>query len=187
MFRERGKMTMICKELPRTIRANTSNIENRASHRFLADLFRADAYRVFHWKNENFPIADLAGLSRGHDHADRFVHHIVGEHDFHFHFWQEINGVFTAAINLGVAFLPAEPLYFRDGHPFDAKFGERLLDLLELEGLDDRFQFFHVDVNSASRGALQSKAKRGTRSLSNAAGRMQALFDAVKMVEALER
>src|SRR6266496_367425 len=173
MFRERGKMTMIYKELPRTIRANTSNIENRASHRFLADLFRADAYRVFHWKNENFSIPDLAGLSRGHDHADRFVHHVVGEHDFHFHLWQEIHGVFTAAINLGVAFLPAEPLYFRDGHPFDAELGECLFDLLELERLDDRFQFFHVDVSSAPRGALQSKAKRGTRSLSNAAGRMQ--------------
>src|SRR5439155_20301371 len=89
MFRERGKMTMICKELPRTIRANTSNIENRASHRFLADLFRADAYRVFHWKNENFPIPDLAGLGRGHHHADRFVHHIIGKHDFHFHFWKK--------------------------------------------------------------------------------------------------
>jgi hypothetical protein len=86
-----------------------------------------------------------------------------------------------------VAFLPAEPLYFRDGHPFDAKLGERLFDLLELKRLDDRFQFFHVDISSAPHRALQSKAERGTRSLSNATARMQALFDAVKMVEALER
>jgi hypothetical protein len=105
-------------------------MQRRASHRFLADFFRADAHRVFHWKDENFSIPDLAGFGRGYHHAHRFLHHIVGENDFHFHFWQEIHCVFTAAINLGVAFLPAEALYFRDGHPFDAKFGQRLFDLL---------------------------------------------------------
>src|SRR6266581_7673695 len=173
MFREGEEITMMCNELPRTIRANTSNIENRASHRFLANLFRADAHRMFDRKNEDFSIPDLAGFSRRHYHADRFFHHIVREHDFHFHFRQKIHGVFATPINLGVAFLPAEPFHFRDGHPFDAKFGERLLDLFELERLDNRFQFFHVDVSSASPSVLQLKAERGTRPHSNAAERMQ--------------
>jgi hypothetical protein len=69
-----------------------------------------------------------------------------------------------------------EPFDFRDGHPFDAELDQRLFDLLELERFDDGFQFFHLKVNSASRGLLQSKAKRSTRSLSNNIKAMQASF-----------
>ncbi len=72
-----------------------------------------------------------------------------------------------------MSLLPAEPFDFRDGHPFNPELGQCFFDLLELERLDDGFQFFHVKVTSASLGFLQSKAKRSTRSLSNAAMRMQ--------------
>jgi hypothetical protein len=51
----------------------------------------------------------------------------------------------------------------------DAELGQRLFELFEIEWLDDGFQFFHLKVNSASRGALQFKGNRSTRSLSNAA------------------
>src|SRR5881409_556485 len=37
-----------------------------------------------------------------------------------------------------------ESLDFGDGHPFDADFAEGVFDFLELEGLDDGFDFFHV-------------------------------------------
>jgi hypothetical protein len=63
----------------------------------------------------------------------------------------------------------AESFDCRDSHPFDPKLGHCLFDLLELKRFDDGFRFFHVKVNSASRGIWQSKAKRSTRSLSNAA------------------
>src|SRR5881396_2903091 len=76
-----------------------------------------------------------------------------------------------------------EAFDFGDGHPFDAKLGQRFFDLFELERFDDGFQFFHVEVNSVSRGALQpafaavrrgrSKAMCSTRSHSNSAVRMQ--------------
>src|SRR5438874_10389020 len=151
----------------------TSYLAPAPSHRFFADLFCADADCVFYWEHENFSVADLAGLGCSDHHADSFFHHVVREHDFHLHFGQKIHSVFAPAINLGVSFLPAKPLYFGDRHPFDAKLGQCLFDLLELERFDDGFQFFHVKVNSASRGTLQSKATRSTRSLSNAAMRMQ--------------
>src|SRR5437762_10305159 len=151
-------------------------IVRRSSHRFFADLFRADAHRVFHWKNENFPVADLAGLGGAHDFVHSFIHQIIGADDFHFHFREKVHGVLAAAINLGVTLLPAEALHFRDSHSFNSQFGERLFDLFELERFDNRFQFFHVGVNSASRGALQSKAERGTRSHNNAERTMQASF-----------
>src|SRR6266513_435636 len=57
----------------------------------------------------------LADFFRANAHG--FVHHFVCEHDFDFHFRQEIHGVFAAAINLGVALLPPEALHFRHRHP----------------------------------------------------------------------
>jgi len=63
----------------------------------------------------------------------------------------------------------AENYDCRDSHSFDPKLGQRLFDLFELERFDDGFQFFHVKVNSASRGISQFKAKRSTGSPSNAA------------------
>jgi hypothetical protein len=104
--------------------------------------------------------------------TDGFIHHVVRHHDFHFHFGQKINRVFAPPINFSVPFLPAEPFDFRDGHSFDPELGQRLFDLLELERFDDGFQFFHLRVNAASRGILQPKVKRSTRSLSNAAMRV---------------
>ena len=69
---------------------------------------------------------------------------LIGQNDFQFYLGQEIDRVFAAAINLGVAFLPTEAFDFTHGHAFDADFGERLLHRLHLEGLDDRFDFFHA-------------------------------------------
>ena len=48
-----------------------------------------------------------------------------------------------------------KPLTSRDGHAFDADFAERVLDFFEFERFDDGFDFFHVAVTLASRGALQ--------------------------------
>src|ERR1700737_4037720 len=118
----------------------------RFSHRFFADLFRANANRVFHWQHENFAVADFSGLGSAYDGGDRFLYHVGPEHDFHFHFRQKIDGVFAATIDFGMTFLATEAFHFGHGHTFNTKLGEGFLDLLELERLDDRFQFFHSDV-----------------------------------------
>jgi hypothetical protein len=73
-----------------------------------------------------------------------------------------------------MALLPAEAFNFRYSHSLDSELRQRLFHFLELEWLDDRFQFFHVDVvNWQPPIALQSQAERGTRSLNNAARRLQ--------------
>ncbi len=69
---------------------------------------------------------------------------LIGQDDFQFYLRQEIDRVFASAINLGVTFLPTEAFHFTHGHAFDADLGERLLHRLHLEGLDDRFDFFHA-------------------------------------------
>src|SRR6266516_1651617 len=151
----------------------SSQLSTSASHCFFADLFRTNAHCVFHRKNEYFSIANLARLGCGDYHIDRPLHHVVCHHHFHFYFWQDIHCVLAPPVDFSVSFLPAKPFDFGDSRPFDAKLCQSLFDLFELEWFDDGFQFFHVRVNSASRVALQSKANRSTRSLSNVAMRMQ--------------
>src|SRR5947207_10038008 len=128
---------------------------------FLADFFRANAHGVLDREHKNFSVADLAGLGCANDHAHRLVHHFISEHDFDFHFPQEIHGVFAAAVNLGVALLPPEALHFRHRHALDAELGQGFLHFLEFERLDDRFELFHVGFNGGV--CLFSVAQRACR------------------------
>src|SRR5438045_2468625 len=105
------------------------------SHRFFADLFRANAHGVLDWEHKNFSVADLAGLGRSHHDAHGFVDHLIGEDDFDFHFREKIDGVFAAAINFGVAFLAAEAFHFRHGHALNAELGQVFLHSFEFERL----------------------------------------------------
>src|SRR5262245_20419477 len=154
--------------------AKRRRLHRTPSHCFFPDLFRADAHCVLDWEHEHFSIPDFAGFGCGYHYAYSLFHHVVRHYYFHFYFGQKIDRVFAPSIDFSVAFLPSEAFDFGDGHPLDPELGQRLFDLFELEGFDDGFQFFHVKVNSASRGLLQSNAKRSTRSLSNNMKPMQA-------------
>ena len=55
----------------------------------------------------------------------------------------KIDGIFTAAIDLGVPFLTSEAFDFSDGHAFDADFRQGFLNVFEFERFDDGFDFFH--------------------------------------------
>src|SRR5262249_60726612 len=60
-----------------------------------------------------------------------------------FELGQKIDHIFGPAIDLGVPLLPPEALDLGDGHAGHADFVQRILYLFELEGFDDRFDFFH--------------------------------------------
>ena len=62
------------------------------------------------------------------------------------------------------AFLPAKALGFGNGDARDADFMQRFLHLVELEGLDDCFDLFHVTPERIS-GALNRRAKVPNKSL----------------------
>src|SRR5690348_2386856 len=64
---------------------------------------------------ENFAVADAACLCRAADCLDGFFRHVVGQHNFNFHFGQEIHDVFRTAVELGMALLASEALGFSDG------------------------------------------------------------------------
>ena len=68
----------------------------------------------------------------------------VGDDHLDLDLRQEIDDVFGAAIELGMALLAAEALDLGDGEAGDADLRQRLAHLVELERLDDRFDFFHA-------------------------------------------
>ena len=68
---------------------------------------------------------------------------VVADHDLDFHLGQEVHDVFGAAIEFGMALLPAKALGFGHGDALQADFLKRFLHLVELEWLDDGFDFLH--------------------------------------------
>ena len=109
----------------------------------VAGLLGADADGLDHGGDEDLAVADLAGLGGFHDGGDGGIDEGVGDDDFDFDLGQEVHGVFAAAVDLGVAFLPPESFDFADGHSFHADVGEGVFYFFEFEGLDDGFDFFH--------------------------------------------
>jgi hypothetical protein len=60
--------------------------------------------------DKNLAIADAAGLGRLADRLDGALDHVVGQHDLDLHLGQEVDDIFGAAIELGMALLAAETL-----------------------------------------------------------------------------
>ena len=69
-----------------------------------------------------------------------------GDHDLDLHLGQEIHDIFGAAVEFGMALLAAKALGFGDGDALDADFLQRLFHFIELERLDDGFDFFHAPL-----------------------------------------
>ncbi len=68
---------------------------------------------------------------------------VVGDDRFDFDLREEIDRVFAAAVDFGVAFLSTVAFDLADGHAEDAEVMEGSFDVIELEGFDDGFDFFH--------------------------------------------
>jgi hypothetical protein len=113
------------------------------SEGFVAFLFGANANGIVNGHDEDFAIADLAGFGRFDNGSGGRLDPVIGKDDFEFDFWQEIHGVFTAAVDFGVAFLPPESLHLSDRHSFNADFTERIFHFLQFEWFYYRFDFLH--------------------------------------------
>ena len=65
------------------------------------------------------------------------------DYDFDLDLGEEVDDVLRPPIELGVPFLPPEPLHFLDRYALNILLRQRLLHFVELERLDDGFDFFH--------------------------------------------
>jgi hypothetical protein len=103
----------------------------------------SDANGFLDIRNENLAVTDAAGLGRAPYRVDRLLDQIVGDHNLDFHLWKKIHDVLCAAIEFGVSLLPSEALGFGDCDALQSDFLKRFFHLVELERLDDGFDFFH--------------------------------------------
>ena len=104
----------------------------------------ADADGLLDGEDEDLAVADAAGARGGLDRLDDALDQIVLDHHLDLHLGQEVDDIFGAAIELGMALLAAEALDLGDGDPADPDLVERVLHVVELERLDDRFDLFHA-------------------------------------------
>src|SRR5262249_49839349 len=94
--------------------------------------------------HEDLAVTDVAGLRGRGDDLDDLVDDAIGDDHLDHHLRQEVDRVLAAAIQLGVALLSTEPSDPGDRHTDHADSGERLLDVIQLERLDDRFDLLHA-------------------------------------------
>ena len=117
--------------------------EGEFLHGLIASFFSANPNSAFNMADEDFAVADFAGLSRFDNCFNCRGNLTFGKHDFDLDLGKKIDRVLTAAINFRVALLAAETFDFANGHAFDTGSGERFLDLLKLEWFDDGLDFLH--------------------------------------------
>eukprot|EP00873_Tetraselmis_striata_P030531 jgi/Tetstr1/450795/TSEL_037831.t1 len=114
---------------------------------FVSAFARADSNGLFDRRNENLAVANTTGLRRVADRLDRLVGKLVWDNDLDFDLGQEINDVFGASVEFGMALLTPETLGLRHRDALQPNFLKGLFDLIELEGFDDGLNLFHVHVS----------------------------------------
>lgn len=120
------------------------------------------------WIDEHFAIPDLAGAGSHGNCLGGLIGSRVRHNYFHFHLRQQVDVIFLAAIDLPVAFLPAVPANFSDGHTQNSDRNECVFDFFHFEWLDIGFDFLHVffclniwqfDPGKGCRGAVYVAGK----------------------------
>ena len=91
---------------------------------------------LYQFGDEDLAVADGTGARRSDDRLHRGIHQFVGHRRFDLRLRYEVHRVFSTPVEFRVSLLATKTLDLGHGHPLNARFGERLADILELEGLD---------------------------------------------------
>jgi hypothetical protein len=73
-----------------------------------------------------------------------FSFRVVGDDQLDLDLGEKVDGVFAAAIELGVALLAAMAAGFENGHAFNACFEQGVFDGVQLGGLENGFNLEHM-------------------------------------------
>jgi hypothetical protein len=116
------------------------------SDRFGSGFACPDPNDLLYRLDKNLAVANLSGAG-GFDHSvDDLFHSLVTYDDLDLHLWQKVDDIFGPAIQLGMAFLPAETLDFRHRQSRNADFCKRFAHFVELERFDDCGYLLHGDL-----------------------------------------
>ena len=117
--------------------------------RAFAALLIANSDCVVHLGEENLAISDFPGARGRYDCLHCLLDEIVCQDQLQLEFGNQIDGIFSAAVDLGVSLLPAMSAGFEDGHAFDANLVKGVLHGIQLRCLDHRFELGHSSLESA--------------------------------------
>src|SRR6267378_707554 len=99
---------------------------------------------LLHGRDEDLAVAHGAGPGRmlegPHHPGDQLVRH----HQLDFHFRHQVHLILGAAIHLGVSLLAAHSLHLAEGEAGHPGIDQSFLHRVDLEGLDDGLDLFHV-------------------------------------------
>jgi hypothetical protein len=102
-----------------------------------------NADRLANGTDENLSVPNLVSTGRVLDGFHRTLDQRIVHDDFDNYLRDEVYLIFGAPVEFDMALLSAEALRLDNGHAVDAHFVERSLHVVELEGLDDGFDFLH--------------------------------------------
>src|ERR1035438_5466630 len=128
--------------------------------RRFASLVVADANGFFHAADKDLSVANATGARGADNGLHRLLFHVVRDNQFYLDLGQKVHCVFTAAIKLGVALLPAMPASLQNRHAFDACLEQCILDRIQLRGLEYRFNFDHHRLPRVKMPRLDRKSTR---------------------------
>src|SRR6218665_3529206 len=94
--------------------------------------------------DEDLAVTDPTGLRSGGNRLHDAFGHRVFDDDFQLYLRQEVDDIFGAAIEFGMALLATETLGFGDGDAADTDFVQGFLHFVEFERLDDRLNLLHA-------------------------------------------
>src|SRR6478736_4945450 len=116
------------------------------SNRIQAGLAGPDPNGFLDGRYKNLAIADPTGLGCLADGVYGWLDKFVRKDNLDLHLGKEIDDVFGAAIEFGMALLTAETLGFGHRDALESDVLKSFLHVVELERLDDRFDLLHGHV-----------------------------------------
>ena len=99
----------------------------------------ADADAIGHVEDEDFAVSDTACFGGARDGLDDALDLIIGHRHLDFDLRDELDRILLSAVGFLVTFLAAKAFDLGHGHALHTDFQQRILDFIQFERLDDRF------------------------------------------------
>src|SRR5450432_2260245 len=111
--------------------------------RVFAALAGPDADRLLDRSDEDLSITDPSGAGDREDRLDHVADDVILDDDLHADLLDEVHDIGRPAVDLFFSTGPAKAFDLVDGHALNPDLAKAVLHIVQLEGLDDGFDFFH--------------------------------------------
>ncbi len=117
--------------------------------RSVASFTSSNAERFFDRQNKDFAVTDARRFGGCFDRFQNRLNELVWHHDFDANLRDKVDDIRRASVNLALTARATKPAHFRNGHALHPSGDEGILHLIELKGLNDRFDSLHAHSRTA--------------------------------------